>query len=779
MIKQYLCGINQSCTFGYMKYFFKYIFTLVFFFGLASCSVRKDRFTHRFFHRYTGWFNPLFNGEEALKKELKKKSEDFKEDYSTLLPVLPGQWVKQRENDSENPEATYITHKKNNFFTRMGGGIFPNQLEENDFSGNPFEYAEQKAIKTIENHSMIISGKERNVLIAKAYLLLGKARYYQGKSYEALDAFNYILDNIKGSKQENEAYYWQARANFQAGNKFYALESLINRYKNPSLTKELKEQIAALYSQILIDDRKYELAIQALEKAKENTKNKKREGRYTFIQAQLQNQLGNYIESSKLFDKVAQYHSGFEMEFQSKMGIAQNFIPQKSNYAAFQEVLKKMLNNSKYDGLKDQIYYQLGWIAEKSSKLNEAEKFFKKGLLQNSSSERIKSLSYAHTGNILFEKEIYISAGEYYDSAFKISKNKKIKDFLGQRRIYLNELVKNYKKVKNNDSILELVRLTPALQRNYVEKYIARLKKEDKKKQQAIEQKITNYELLEPSFAFDKAYDNKKVFYFYNDRLMARGKQKFKEKWGARQLVDDWRTSGIITGFSSKEKQEKLPEEDKTKRYNPDTYLSKIPMDPKIIAGMKSERDSVQFTMGIIYLDKIKNKKKSIAAFKELLVHQPEKELKAKAYYNLFRALQDHPEQAKQYKALLIEEFPQSLYAAYVKNPVSNAAAEKNSKESIALYEKAFKAYISDDYEECKRLVNKAFKNYEKQEIIAKFSLLSAYAEGKTQGKEAMLSALEKVALLYKGVPEADKAEEILRLSRQKKDSAKNRRDST
>jgi len=438
-----------------------------------------------------------------------------------------------------------------------------------------------------------------------------------------------------------------------------------------------------------------------------------------------------------------------------------------------------MLNNSKYEGFKDQIYYQLGWIAEKSNKLNEAKKFLKKGLLQNSSSERIKSLSYAHTGNILFEKEKYISAGEYYDSAFKVSKNKKIKDFLDQRRIYLNELVKNYKKVKNNDSILELARLTPSLQRDYVKKYIAQLKKEDKKKEQAIEQKITNYELIDASSAFDKAYENKKVFYFYNDRLVARGKQKFKEKWGARKLIDDWRTSGIITGFSSKEKQGKLPEEDKTKRYNPDTYLSQIPTDKKIIASMKSARDSAQFTMGIIYLDKIKNKKKSIAAFKELLVHQPEKELKAKAYYNLFRALQDHPEQAKHYKVRLIEQFPQSLYAAYVRNPVSAAAVTKNSKESIALYEKAFKDYISNDYEACKRLIHQALKNYGKQEIIAKFRLLSAYVEGKTQGKEAMLSALKNVALLYKGLPEADKAEEILRLSRQKKDSAKNRRDST
>jgi hypothetical protein len=51
--------------------------------------------------------------------------------------------------------------------------------------------AETKA-KTIQKHSMNIDGTEKNYQIDEAYLLLGKARYYDQRFIPALDAFNYI-----------------------------------------------------------------------------------------------------------------------------------------------------------------------------------------------------------------------------------------------------------------------------------------------------------------------------------------------------------------------------------------------------------------------------------------------------------------------------------------------------------------------------------------------------------------------------------------------------------
>ncbi|MFV0530899.1 MAG: tetratricopeptide repeat protein [Flavobacteriales bacterium] len=748
-----------------MTNFVKHSVVFVFLLIIAGCSVKKDNFTNRFYHKSTAWFNILFNGEESLKKELKNTEKNFQEDYGGLLPVLPGQLVPQLED--EDYEYSSIESKKPdviNDLTSIFGRGNSNSQEDSEDSGNPYEYAEKKAIKAIENHSMIIRSTERNKLMANAYLLLGKARYYQGKSYEALDAFNYISQNIKGSKKTREAQFWVAKTNFQARNRFYALEELVKLYEQKDLKKGLKEEIAALYSQVLIDEGKYQTAIEALEKTKQNTKNRKRKGRYTFIQAQLQNQLGNYLESSKLFDQVKKYHPGFEMEFQAKMGIAQNFVSGKNNYDAFQKEFGKMLKDSKYEEYKDQIYYHKGLIAERSKKSDDAEKLYKKGLLESSSSERIKSLTYAHIGNILFDKESYIASGNYYDSAVTVSENEQIKAFLGTRKEHLKELIENYKKVKHNDSILKIAKMTPVEQEAYFQKYVDQLKKEDSQKKEKLEKSLDDFESLNRTSAFDNSYENKKNFYFYNDNLRVKGQQEFKKRWGDRQLSDNWRISSVASKIQTDETQ---PEEvvlDETQRYNVHTYLAQIPSDKQVLHKMKEERDSAQFNMGLVYLDKIKNNEKAVITLENLITNNPKEDLKVKAYFNLFKALESHPKEADKYKNILISQYSGTSYAEYALNPQAENFVTGNSEESVKMYEQAFEAYESEDWDTYKQLANDAVSKYGKEEIIAKFSLLNAFVEGKTKGKEAMETALNNVILVYPELPEGKKAKELIRL---------------
>lgn len=748
-----------------MKEFIKYSSICAFLLVTIGCSVKKDRFTNRFYHKYTAWFNTMFNGEEALKQELKNIEKNYAEDYSGLLPVLPGQLVPQLEDENYEYEYTSIDSKKADFLGGVTGVLTGNNANQNNNSGNPYEYAEKKAIKAIERHSMMIKGTERNQFMANAYLLLGKSRYYQGKSYEALDAFNYISQNVKGNKKDYEAQFWVAKTNFQAGNHFYALDELVKLYEKQDVKKELKEEIAALYSQILIDEGKYETAIEALDKAKKNTKNKNRRGRYTFIQAQLQNQLGNYLESSKLFDQVKKYHPGFEMEFQAKMGIAQNFIPGKNNYEAFQKEIGKMLKDSKYKEYKDQIYYNQGLIAERSSKLKEAEELYQNGLQEASSSTRIKSLLYAHMGNVLFNKEEYIAAGNYYDSAVSSSKNEQIKEFLGSRKEHLTELIDNHTIVTTNDSILQIARMNPEDQKVYFENYVTQLQKDDEKKKQELEKSLSEFESANKISAFNNPYENKKKFYFYNDNVRTKGQQEFKQRWGDRQLGDNWRISSIASKIESLEpKQESNDISDETKRYDVNTYLAQIPSDTNTLKNMKEVRDSAQFNMGLIYLDKIKNNDKTVETLEDLIAHNPKEDLKVKTYFNLFKALENNPAAATKYKTILTSQYPNTSYAEYALNPEAESFVVENSQESIQLYEKAFEAYESENWEQFHSLTNEAVTKYGKEEIIAKFSLLKAFVEGKKEGKEAMLSSLNNVVLVYPNLPESEKARELIQI---------------
>src|SRR5690554_6546940 len=89
-----------------------------------------------------------------------------------------------------------------------------------------FNRAEEKAAKANQKHSMYINGQERHPQIGEAYLLLGKARYYDGRFIPALDAFNFIFDRYPTSNNINMAKVWKAKTNIRLRNEEFAIENL-------------------------------------------------------------------------------------------------------------------------------------------------------------------------------------------------------------------------------------------------------------------------------------------------------------------------------------------------------------------------------------------------------------------------------------------------------------------------------------------------------------------------------------------------------------------------
>ena len=67
-------------------------------------------------------------------------------------------------------------------------------------------------------HGMNIEGKEKNPQIDEAYLLLGKARYFDQRFVPALAAFNNILNKYPTSDKINQVKVWREKTNLRLGN---------------------------------------------------------------------------------------------------------------------------------------------------------------------------------------------------------------------------------------------------------------------------------------------------------------------------------------------------------------------------------------------------------------------------------------------------------------------------------------------------------------------------------------------------------------------------------
>ena len=145
-------GIKYCCCF-----FFSVLF-------LTSCSRKKNSFVSRNFHAVTTEYNTLYNGEIALDEGRTSLISTFNDNYWDILPV---------ERIAFKEELS---------------------IRLNDDEGDPnFLKAEEKAIKAIQKHSMKIDGEEYNPQVDEAFMLLGKARYFDQRFVPSLESFSYRI----------------------------------------------------------------------------------------------------------------------------------------------------------------------------------------------------------------------------------------------------------------------------------------------------------------------------------------------------------------------------------------------------------------------------------------------------------------------------------------------------------------------------------------------------------------------------------------------------------
>ena len=204
---------------------------LLAFLALSACSASKDSIKNRAYHNMTSWFNALFNGQAAMDQKLDELKSGHKDDYFQTLPVEPyGEFVAD-----DSPEIMQAPAGVGRGPNLKSGNLLSNESS----SKTGFAKAEEKALKVIANHSMNIKGKERNKLISRAYLMLGQARYYQGKPFQAMDALQQV-QGLPFDKHKEESKYYAALAQVQAGNNFAAMEVLDELYQNEDIKKDLK-----------------------------------------------------------------------------------------------------------------------------------------------------------------------------------------------------------------------------------------------------------------------------------------------------------------------------------------------------------------------------------------------------------------------------------------------------------------------------------------------------------------------------------------------------------
>ena len=707
---------------------------------IAGCSRKKDNFVSRNFHAVATEYNTLYNGYNALEQGREDLNNNYTDNYWEILPI----------------ERMIVTDEI----------ALPGQSE-----GNNFTKAEEKAIKAIQKHGMNIQGKEKNPQIDEAYLLLGKARYFDQRFVPSMEAFNYILFKYPASDKINQARIWREKTNLRLENNELAITNL----KRLLFQEDLKDQDLAdatsMLAQAYINTQSLDSAITQLEIASNATKSNDELGRYKFIQGQLYNALQKPDSANMAFDKVIELNRKTPRIYMISAQIekAKNFDFEKGNKLEFLELLTDMEENRENRPFLDKIYYQIAEYHKANKSDTIAATYYNKSLRNSSTDKFLNAMSYQNLGNMNFDDTKYKNAGAYYDSTMlNLKQNSKMFRAIKRKRDNLDDVIFYEDVAVRNDSILSLVNMSSDERLVYFSDYTIKLKeKAEALKEEAEAANLIAQQTSKNNKGITNQRENAGVstFYFYNPVTVAYGKNEFLQNWGERQLQDNWRWSNKGGGGNTTQNnniEDALAAAEESELFNPEFYISKIPVEQKAIDSLARDRNFAYYQLGLIYKEKFQEYQLAKEKLLALLKSDPEERLILPSKYNLYKIYELLGEngEAEIAKNDIIANYPDSRYASILLNPDADLGEDENSPEYI--YESLYKKFEDQEYANVIEQCDIYITRFEGEKIVPKFEFLKAVSKARIYGFESYNESINYIALNYPNSPEGKKAEEMI-----------------
>ncbi len=627
----------------------------------------------------------------------------------------------------------------------------------------------EKGGLTITKHSMLIKGKEYVASIDDSYMLIGKAHFYKRDYLQALEMFNYVIKQYKKNDIRFDGYMWLIRtfselARFKDGEKILTL--LEEEKKFP---KKKRGELAAVKADYYIKKGDYAKAKDQLKNAIETTKRRKSKTRYTYILAQLYEELNNQDSAYYFYAQVLKKNSPYVMEFNARINRALMASAKSGNIEAIKKELIKMSKDDKNIDYYDRIFYALGDIALDEGEKDLALDYLKKSVAATTQNMTQKAVSYFTIADLYFDKPEYELASAYYDSSIAILPP--VHDEfqrVSARQQSLAELVKNIRIIERQDSLLELSQMSDLELDAFIADLMEEIKEEEEQRRfneanaQSAQQQLNQLNQSQSNGLQTTGTG----WYFYNTTALSFGANNFRQKWGERKLEDNWRRSNK----RSNALQEIVNENGDTtavttaQLLDPEFYKKDIPRTPEQIDSANIKIQNAYYDLGTIYKEQLSENQRSINTFEELLKRYPQGTWNLETYYQLYRLYTAEGDQrkAQEYANRILREFPDSDYAEIIKDPKYLEKLEAMRGRLGTMYDMAFENFHKQEYERVIEACDSALTTFDDDDLLSKFALLKVMAIGATEKLIVYRKALEEYIAKYTAAPEKERAEDLL-----------------
>ena len=690
-------------------FYFPLIVTLFF----NSCSTTKKRILNQEYHTLTTKFNVLFNGKEAFSIGEEILSDAFEENFYELLPVEP---INLR---GENIDETTI---------------IPG-----------FDRAEEKAVKAIQKHSLKINDIQYNRQIDDAYLLLGKARYFDRRFFPALEAFNFLLESPTNRNSYVEGKIWREKTNIRLRNEELAIENLRPLARSIFPSNKFYSLANATLAESFLNLKQLDSASFYIKRAALEAPKRKNKARYLFITGQLFESLGKRDSAEWAFKEIIALKRKAPKKFLLQAKIKKTLLDTLNTLTDRVSFLQKILKNYENQTFEHFVNRAIGNLYLKQKEDSLALVYFDRSidspyLDPYTQIENNKDLADYH-----FKEGNYFISGKYLDKLLPLFDEtslafKKIK----RKRENLSGVIFYEQNIKQTDSIIYLMTLSKKEQLIYFENLInSKQEKEALKLKEEVNEK--RFQLLNRS---------KTSFYFYNPSQVSKGRQAYLANWGNRPNTDNWRNASSILNSIVIESKSNQPISIKAIiQEKPENFVASLPQTQKEKDSLILTNQKAYLQIGLIYKEKFNDFPLATERLKKVLSLNPPKEIRVQALYHLFRMEEKKKtDVAENYKIDLIKNYPETPFARILSDQKNYNSTGIVTPEK--LYENALKLYKEQKLIETLEEIELLTVMASGKQLEPKISLLKANSLGRLNGIETWKESLMEVATTFSAFEE-------------------------
>lgn len=671
----------------------------------------------KFLQNLTTHYNYFFNANVKLNEVIDAAKAGFKDDYTTLLPFYnytldaTAQNILQLDSVIYKSKTGLVMHDlrsdwADNMYLLWGAAWF-------------FEKKFDSAALMFQFINYAFAEKEKDGY----YKYIGSR--LDGNNALSI-ATNEKNKSTSGYGSRNSAFIWQARTMIESDNIADAGSLIATLKDDPFFPKRLNDDLEELQAYWYYKQKVWDSSAVHLINALDNAKTKQERARWEYLAAQMFERTGKFDLAQKYYDKAISHSTDPVMEVYARLNSVRVTKDTTANYIDknIAELLK-MAKRDKYVDYRDVIYYMAAQMEMDRGNSESAQELLLRASKYNNGNLASKSRSYLQIADLSYDQKKYLQAASFYDSLdvkdFKDDEAKRIQE----RKDILSKIVAYNGTIVREDSLLRLAAMSEADRTAFIQKLVKQLRKEQGLSDVPLTSGNSFPTTNSPVDLFPNANQQRGgEWYFYNDALRTQGSAKFKQVWGNRPNVDNWRRfsdvnqqiNNRVTNNPNSNLKNPPPDNINVVDNSPsfENLLKNVPLTDMDLSIAYDTLSKSLFNLGTVFLNEMQDYPSAIDAFEKLRSKFVGFYKMDEVLFDLYYAYKKTGNEAKanEVKQLLLSKYAGSRYAGILTTGKDPMASNNKSTESTKVYENIYNLFIEGRFDEAEMQKKQADSTY-------------------------------------------------------------------